>query len=393
MRLLLISKDFPPDIGGVETYCWELARRFLAECGSFCLVAPRRPGSHDVDARAPFPVHRVTCTRATFAWLTAFHLPVLWRRYGFDTVLGAQWQAALPALAARRLVRGLRVFVAVHGREVLTQPYATLPGGDRFWRVARATAIREADGIFPVSRYALALVDAQGIPYRRAAVVPNGCDPQRFRPMDGAAVRGRHGLGTRPVLLTLARLVPRKGIDTVLRALPAVRAAVPDVVYLVGGVGPDEERLRSLAVELGVSQCVQFLGYVPDAELAPTYGAADVFVLAAREERPDVEGFGLVYLEANACGKAVVGTSSGGVPDAVVPGETGLLVPPDDPPALAGALVELLRDPARARAMGQAGRERVVREVSWDRVARALMEEMQSESDEPRTRRTAGMNA
>ena len=392
MRLLLISKDFPPDIGGVERYCWELACRFVAECGAFCLVAPRRPGSRDVDARAPFPVHRVTCTRATFAWMTALHLPVLWRRYGFDTVLGAQWQAALPALAARRFVRGLRVFVAVHGREVLTQPYAKVPGGDRMWRVARARAIREADGIFPVSRYALALVDAQGIPYRRAAVVPNGCDPERFRPMDGAAVRNRLGLGERPVLLTLARLVRRKGVDTVLRALPAVRAAVPDVMYLVGGAGPDEERLRALADELRVSPCVRFLGHVPDAELMPTYGAADVFVLAAREQRPDVEGFGLVILEANACGKVVVGTSSGGVPEAVVPGETGLLVPPDDSPALARALVDLLLDPARARAMGKAGRERVLREATWDHVARTILNEMQA-APGPVARGTAEMSA
>jgi phosphatidylinositol alpha-1,6-mannosyltransferase len=121
---------------------------------------------------------------------------------------------------------------------------------------------------------------------------------------------------------------------------------------------------------------VRFLGRVPDDELLATYGAADLFVLAAREERPDVEGFGLVYLEANACGKAVVGTTSGGVPDAVVPGKTGLLVAPDDALAFARAVIELLSDPARARAMGEAGRVRVQREATWDRVASTLFREM-----------------
>jgi phosphatidylinositol alpha-1,6-mannosyltransferase len=376
MRLLLITKDFPPDVGGIQSYCWELAHRFVASCEAFCVVAPRLPGSAEVDARAPFPVHRVACTRNTFAALSSLHLPALHRRYGFDTVLGAQWQTALPALAASSLVHRPRVFAAVHGREILTRHYAKLPGGAEAFHAARRATLERVDAIFPVSHYALALVQEQGIPYRRAAVVPNGCDPERYRPADGSAVRTKLGLGERPTLLTLGRLVPRKGVDTVLRALPAIQAAVPEVVYLVGGAGPDEARLKALASELGLDGCVRFLGRVPDDELLATYGAADLFVLAAREERPDVEGFGLVYLEANACGKAVVGTTSGGVPDAVVPGKTGLLVAPDDALAFARAVIELLSDPARARAMGEAGRVRVQREATWDRVASTLFREM-----------------
>src|SRR5688572_5131169 len=124
MRLLLITKDFPPDVGGIQSYCWELAHRFVESCESFCVVAPKLPGAAEVDGRAPFPVYRVACTRNTFAALTALHLPGLHRRYGFDTVLGAQWQTALPALASRAFARQPRVFAAVHGREILTRHYA-----------------------------------------------------------------------------------------------------------------------------------------------------------------------------------------------------------------------------------------------------------------------------
>jgi phosphatidylinositol alpha-1,6-mannosyltransferase len=205
----------------------------------------------------------------------------------------------------------------------------------------------------------------------RILVTRYGTDPERFRPLDALPLRERLELGKRPVLLTIARLVPRKGIDSVLEALAAVRRAVPDLVYVVAGDGPDRERLVELARRLGVDESVRFVGAVEDAELPLWYSLGDVFVMPSRSDPPDVEGFGIVYLEAAACERPVVAARAGGVPDAVADGVSGLLVEPGDRDGLARALAELLSDPARRANLGRRARERVLAELTWDRIADA----------------------
>jgi phosphatidylinositol alpha-1,6-mannosyltransferase len=214
-------------------------------------------------------------------------------------------------------------------------------------------------------------------------VVPNGTDPERFRPLDAGAARRRLGLGDGPLLLTVGRLVPRKGIDTTLRALPTVLDAVPDLTYLVVGTGPDRARLDALATTLGVRDHVQFEGHVPADDLPHYYGAADLFVMPSREAPPDVEGFGIVFLEAGACGLPVVGARTGGIPDAVRDGETGLLVPPSSPAALAEALTHVLTAPDVAARLGAAARQRVEQEASWAHVADRLWDVLASGGQGP----------
>ncbi|NLB96282.1 MAG: glycosyltransferase, partial [Armatimonadetes bacterium] len=177
----------------------------------------------------------------------------------------------------------------------------------------------------------------------------------------------------RPVLVTVSRLLERKGHDVVLRALPRIAAAVPEVAYLVAGTGPREPVLRRLAGELGVAERVVFAGRVPDEELADYYGAADVFIHPNRElPNGDVEGFGIVFLEANAAGKPVIGGNSGGTPDAVVDGVTGFLIDPNDVDAVADAAIRLLTDRDLARKLGEQGRERARTEFTWERAVERL---------------------
>jgi phosphatidylinositol alpha-1,6-mannosyltransferase len=179
------------------------------------------------------------------------------------------------------------------------------------------------------------------------------------------------------MLLTVGRLVPRKGVDTVLRALPRIAASVPEVQYVVAGTGPDRNRLERLAVRNGVRDRVHFVGYVADDVLSSYYSAADLFVMPAREALPDVEGFGLVFLEANACGTPAVGARSGGIPDAIVDGETGLLVPPNAPGSLAEATTRILTTPDLADTLGRQGRHRAVNEASWDQIADRIYDHLQ----------------
>jgi phosphatidylinositol alpha-1,6-mannosyltransferase len=371
MRLLLVTKDFPPDVGGIQTYCVELGRRLAEQCDSFAVVAPRIPGAEAADREIPFDVVRIPGTRSSFAPSVLAYLPWLKARYGFDVVLGAQWQSAWAAVVGRRAFGPYAVCAAVHGREVLTMHYAEM-GGAALYDRARRYTLGAVDRLFPGTRYALDLVREKGMAYRSAEVVSYGCNVERFGPHGGAAKRRELGLEGKKVMVTLCRLVPRKGVDTVLEALPAISRAVPEVQYLIAGDGEDRARLERLAERLGVMPLVRFLGRVSNEEVTPLLDMADVFVMPAREERPCVEGFGLVFLEASACETPVIGSTSGGIPDAVVDGVTGLLVPPSAPGPFAEAAIRLLNDSDLRSRLGRAGRERVLREGTWDRTVAQL---------------------
>jgi phosphatidyl-myo-inositol dimannoside synthase len=191
---------------------------------------------------------------------------------------------------------------------------------------------------------------------RRMVRLAPGVDVTFFRPgAGGAAVRERLGLVGSPVVACVSRMVPRKGQDTLIKAWPSVRAQVSDAVLLLVGDGPYAPELKRLAQRLSVSDSVVFTGPVPWADLPSHYDAADVFAMPCRTRRRglDVEGLGIVYLEASATGLPVIGGDSGGAPDAILDGESGYVV--HDVPSTAGRLVELLRDPARAKAMGDKG--------------------------------------
>ena len=207
--------------------------------------------------------------------------------------------------------------------------------------------------------------------------VPLGTTPSQFRPgVDSNAVRAKYGLtdGNGPWLLTVARVESHKGIDTVIKAMTRVRAKHPTARYAVAGTGQrlsDFERLRD---ELGLGDAVRFLGTVAEAELPALYNAADLYVGASRRVEGLVEGFGISLVEAAASGLAVVGGRSGGVPEALNDGETGILVDPDDPAAVAAGINELLENPERRKQFGVAGRKAVEEYYNWDRVVKDLIE-------------------
>ncbi|HEX4634215.1 MAG TPA: glycosyltransferase family 4 protein, partial [Gemmatimonadales bacterium] len=210
---------------------------------------------------------------------------------------------------------------------------------------------------------------------RRVRVVPLGTEPREFHPgIDARSVRERYRLEGGPWLLTVARIEWHKGIDTVIKALPAVLRAHPSARYAVAGVGPRRPQLEQLARDAGVAEAVRFLGPVPDAELPALYNAADLYVGASRRHDLLVEGFGISLVEASASGLAVVGGRSGGVPDAVRDGETGILVDPDDPAAVAAGVNRLLGDEALRKKLGAGGRAAVEQYYNWDRVAKDLID-------------------
>jgi phosphatidylinositol alpha-1,6-mannosyltransferase len=208
----------------------------------------------------------------------------------------------------------------------------------------------------------------------RLRVVPLGSDPTVFRPRaDPAATLDRLRLPANLVwLLTVARLVPHKGIDRGIEVLSRLRHLYPELGYLVVGQGPDRSRLQALADQEGVADRVYFLSDVADADLPAVHALAAVYLGLSREDGLEVEGFGISLVDAAASGVPVVAGQGGGTADAVLHGETGLLVPAADPAAIAAAVDSLLGDPERRAELGRAGREWVERDRNWDRVARDL---------------------
>jgi phosphatidyl-myo-inositol dimannoside synthase len=255
-----------------------------------------------------------------------------------------------------------------HGHEI---GWAALPGARQLLRrIARGNDVVTYLGDYQRVRLDRAL---HGL--TQLERLAPGVDVDAFHPgVDGGTVRKRYGLSDRPVVVCVSRLVPRKGQDMLIRALPEIRRRVPDAALLLVSGGPHRPTLERLAREHAVESEVVFTGSVPWPELPEHYAAGDVYAMPCRTRHAglDVEGLGIVYLEASATGLPVIGGDSGGAPDAVREGETGFVVGGSDVPAIAARIADLLADPARAKQMGAAGRAWVEREWRWETQAARL---------------------
>jgi phosphatidylinositol alpha-1,6-mannosyltransferase len=255
-------------------------------------------------------------------------------------------------------------------------PYAAFTHGVELWagqmpvtRRLLTQVARRAALVTCVSQWAATELRRMVGPRPRIELLPPGIDPRRYHPgVADAAVRERHGLDEHPVVCCVSRLTLRKGQDKVIRALPWILREIPETRFLVVGTGPDLERLQSLAVRKRVADRVIFAGEVlPD--VAPQYfRAGDVFAMPCRSRKLglEVEAFGTVFNEAAAVGRPSVAGDSGGAPEAVVHGETGLVVDGNEVDEVAEAILELLGDPEKAAKLGAAGADRVHRDLTWD---------------------------
>lgn len=357
MRTLLITNDFPPRPGGIQRFVHSLAVRMPVD--ELVVYASDWRGSAEFDAAQPFPVIRENTRVLLPTPRVARRARDIARAEGCDRVwFGAA--APLGLLASRLEVA--RAVALTHGHEV---GWAALP-------LARQ-ALRRIGSACDVVTYLTSYQRSRLAPLipRLERLVP-GVDSSIYRPdVDKLSI-----FPDRPVIVCVSRLVPRKGQDTLIRALPLVQKAVPEAALLLVGGGPYRSTLERIARDLGVTDHVAFTGSVPWEALPAHYAAGDVFAMPCRTRNRglDVEGLGIVYLEASATGLPVIAGDSGGAPDAVRDGETGYVVPGRDIPALADRLVTLLRDPALARKMGAAGREWVESEWGWDHQAARLRE-------------------
>jgi phosphatidylinositol alpha-1,6-mannosyltransferase len=374
-KTLIVTNDFPPRPGGIQLFLHEVAlrldpRQVVVYASTWKHDAEGRAATARFDAEQPFTVVRDRTTmllptprvrRRATALLTEHGCTAVW--FGAAAPLGLL-APALRAAGAERLV------ATTHGHE---SGWARLPAARQLLRRIG----EHTDTITYLGEYHRARI-ARGLTPEAAARMVQltpGVDEKTFHPdSGGAAVRAALGLTDRPVVVCVSRLVPRKGQDTLIRAMPRVLAAVPDAVLLIVGGGPYRKDLERLAEETGVARSVRFTGAVPGEELPAHYGAGDVFAMPCRTRRGglDVEGLGIVYLEASATGLPVVAGDSGGAPDAVLDGETGWVVRGDSAEETAERTVTLLNDSALRRRMGERGRAWVEERWRWDHLADRL---------------------
>ncbi|MEU8696705.1 glycosyltransferase family 4 protein [Streptomyces sp. NPDC048680] len=374
-KTLIVTNDFPPRPGGIQAFLHNMALRLdpdrIVVYASTWKRGPEGAAATAAfDAEQPFTVVRDRTTMLLPTPRVTRRAVQLLRTHGCSSVwFGAAAPLGLMAPALRRA--GARRLVATtHGHEA---GWAQLPASRQLLRrIGEGTDTTTYLGEYTRSRIAAALTPAAA---GRMVQLPPGVDERTFRPDSGGdLVRARLGLTDRPVVVCVSRLVPRKGQDTLILAMPAILAEVPDAVLLIVGGGPYAGELRKLAAETGVLDSVRFTGPVPWAELPAHYGAGDVFAMPCRTRRGglDVEGLGIVYLEASATGLPVVAGDSGGAPDAVLDGETGWVVRGGCAEESAERIVTLLGDAELRRRMGERGRAWVEEKWRWDLLAEKL---------------------
>ncbi|QQR91251.1 MAG: glycosyltransferase family 4 protein [Myxococcales bacterium] len=375
LRLLMLTPNFPPQTGGVQNYALELAFAFSELCSEFEVLAPKSPGSEQVDRELPFKIKRKSIWGDNFS-LSGI-LPARRASRHFDAVFATHWSAAYAALIAGD--QNWAVGCAVHGKELFFRPLEKIWPAQKVYDHIRKTALKQCPLLFPVSRFTADLLKKYEVKEDRIITVPNGVNTERYKPGDSTQLREGLGLVSKTVLLTVGRLVERKGVDTVLKSLATIKDEHKDLEYLIVGDGPERSKLEALSQKLGLSEQVRFMGAVTSKALLEFYQLADLFVMAPRDIRGDVEGFGLVFLEASACGKAVLGTRSGGVPDAVLDGVTGVLVSPDNSMELARVLDDLIKNKDKRDALGTAGFEFANQQGSWKGRAHTIVESFEEE--------------
>ena len=362
---LFITNDFGPRAGGIETFVHGLVERLPK--GSVIVYTSAQQNSAEFDAKwlKEYGVE-VIRDRSKILLPTPRVIKACKQLIKSQKLTKVAFGAAAPlGIMARAMRRaGAQKIVALtHGHEVWWAKVPPFSFAIRFMS-------RHIDAITYLGDYTKGEISkalSKSEVSKLVQIAP-GIDVEHFVPTDSSELRAELGLSDKSVIISVGRLVHRKGQDKLITALPAIRAKVPNVHLVLVGVGPHQDYLERLALKLNVSDCVTFIGRINYVELPRYICLGDIFAMPSRSRffGLEVEGLGIVYLEASACGLPVVGGKSGGAPDAVLIGETGLVVDGTKPAEIAEACIELLNNPELCALMGAAGRAWIIENWRWD---------------------------
>jgi phosphatidylinositol alpha-1,6-mannosyltransferase len=371
-RILVLTEHFLPSVGGSITWLVNTYSRYCPT--DTVVIAGHDASSATVDLSLPFRVERTAMTMAdwdpTLPSSLARYLQISryvdtrCRRYDIRQIHCAKViPEGLIALFVK-LVKQIPYLIYAHGEEIQTG----ITSRKFRWLIPKVYGA--ASVIIANSQNTHSLLHDIGVNLAKVHIIHPGVNSHAFHKGQRSAqiIRDRYDLGDASVLLSVGRLQRRKGHDMVIKALPLVRSQFPGVKYLIVGSGEEFVPLQTLANKIGVTDSVIFVGRVTDEELPGYYASCDVFIMPNREINGDIEGFGIVYLEANAAGKPVIGGKSGGTRDAIIDGITGVLIDGKSLEQIASAVISLLSNPEKSKTMGKNGRRWVSQEFTWDGV-------------------------
>lgn len=365
----MLTQDFIPNPGGIAVFLHNLCTQLCRLGHQVDVLTPIREDCGEADAEQPYSVYRYASLRRLSSIAPFRRMLTMHRRHRYHVVFIGHFMTthALGVLALHSLW-GTPYVLLCHGNDLY---YSINNAMDK---LVAYFLLRKASLILGNSDATTQRIQEKG--YRGPVeILHPGVDPSEFRPdLEPLAVSQKFNLDGRKVLLSVSRLVKRKGHERVLRALLAVIKKIPNVLYLIVGCGEEEVSLRRTVEELGLRDYVVFAGYVEQTLLPFLYCASDLFVMPSfsRDDGRDYEGFGIAFIEANACGLPVIGGRSGGIEDAVVDGETGLLVDPHNVDEIGAAVIHLLTDVEYAKRLGEYGRRRVEEKLCWEKIGKRL---------------------
>jgi len=372
-KLLVLSYDLPPRGGGIGRYTQDLVNEWAKSGLCILLIGAPEVAEPPVFENQGIRIRFVRrgAMRSFSFWRLFVMLPWLVYKEKAEKVFITNWTPYGICGIWIKFLTGVPYFVAAHGKELMAE---TCPS--RMHRALRKTVFRGADKVFAISKFTRDLLLTLKVSDRKIRRISNGINLRRLSNFaNGGFFEGSEFCGKR-VILTVARLDMHKGHDKVIEALPLLLQEFPDIHYVICGEGVRKESLGRLVQELGLTQYVTFLGFTADSMLPPLYSLAEIFIMVSRNENGCVEGFGLSFLEAAAVGKPVIGGNSGGIPDAVVDGETGFLVDPFSATDIAGRIGLLLRDSALATRLGRQGRTRLENKLDIKLIASKYLQQM-----------------
>ena len=375
---LLIPNASPPIVSGISTVFYQIWKRLPPD--RIMILAPKVPGCDEFDKKEPFHIIRKKIPTGESGKdkllkmvLNIFYTLYYTRKYNIGKLHCGQILSVGPAGLVCKKLFGVKYNVYVYGSETLRF------GNSRMMSWLMKKVIEEAEELVPNSEFTMHEYERWGISQEKMVTIVPGVDIVFFHPEGKSRyLVEKHRLQDKQVIMTVGRLDERKGHDMVIRAVSHVVKQFPNVVYMIVGKGREEQRLKKLADNLKLQDLVVFAGFVADESLPDYYNLCDVFVLPKRETeshdqlKGDYEGFGVVFLEASACGKPVIAGKSGGSCEAVVDGVTGLMVDPRSESEIAHAIERILADKNFANRLGMAGRNRAEKEFDWQHIAKTM---------------------
>jgi len=369
VRILCVTQEFPPLSGGISVFLHNLCTQLCYQGCNVDVLTPVREGCTESDDAQPYRVYRYKELRFLSSVIPFYYTLSKYFKKNYDIVFIGHFMTttALGALFLKKL-RGIPYVILSHGNDL---HYSI---SNRIDKPVANQIIQNAPLMLGNSHVTAERIRQKG--YKGSVkILHPGVNINKFRPnIENTDIHRRYNLNGKKVILTVSRLVARKGHDRVLYALSKVVKKIPNIIYLIVGTGEEESRLRNLVNELTLEQHVVFTGSVRQDALPALYCACDIFIMPSyvRAGGHDYEGFGIVFNEANACGKPVIAGRSGGIEDAVVDGVTGLLVNPENTEEISQAISRLLIDREFAQKLGENGRKRTESELSWEKVGQRL---------------------